>query len=83
MANHNQKKGNMMREIRRKRGLTLEQVAKATYYSSTAIGCAERGAMYYRTGGSHRRYDTRRKQFWEIMSKFYGVPVEELRRWPE
>lgn len=81
MANHNQLKGNRMREIRRERGLTLEQVAKATYYSSQAIGCAERGAMYYRTGGAHRRYDTRRDQFWETMSKFYGVPVEELRRW--
>lgn len=82
MANHKQKKGNRMREIRRERDLTLEQVAKATYYSATAIGGAERGTLYYRTGSNHRRYNTRRDQFWETMSKFYGVPVEELRRWP-
>lgn len=81
MANHNQKKGNRMRKIRRERGLTLEEVAKATYYSSTAIRNAEVGASYYRTGGSHRRFDSRRDQFWETMSKFYGVPSEELRRW--
>ena len=83
MANHNQKKGNRMREIRMERGITLEKVAKATYYTPQAIGCAERGTMYYRTGGSHRRYDTRRVRFWEAMSKFYGVPSSELRRWPE
>lgn len=82
MANHNQLKGNRMREIRRERGLTLREVAKATYYSPQAIGNAERGTLYYRTGGSHRRYDARRDQFWETMSKFYGVPSEELRRWP-
>lgn len=80
MANHNQLKGNRMREIRRERGLTLREVAKATYYSPQAIRNAEVGASYYRTG-IHRRYDTRREQFWKTMSTFYGVPVEELRRW--
>lgn len=80
MANHNQLKGNRMREIRRERGLTLREVAKATYYSPQAIRNAEVGASYYRTG-SRRRFDTRRVQFWETMSKFYGVPSEELRRW--
>lgn len=81
MANHNQMKGNRMREIRRERGLTLREVAKATFYSPQAIRNAEVGASYYRTGGSLRRFDTRRDQFWETMSKFYGVPSEELRRW--
>lgn len=64
-----------MRQIRLERGLTLENVAADTHYHHVTIGRAET-----RDQSTYKRTDNRRDAFWETMSKYYGVPVEELRR---
>lgn len=74
MSRH-QRKGNRMREIRLERGLTLENVARDTHYHHVTIGKAER-EIY----DPNRKKDVRRDAFWETMSTYYGVTVEELRR---
>ena len=67
--------GLRMRQIRRERGLSLKQVAAKTYYAEQVIGGAERGIHY-----NGETFDKRRDDFWKAMSKFYQVPVEELRK---
>ena len=81
MSKTNQLPGNRMRQIRIERGITVEKVSKATFYSNQAIQHAETGREYQYGEGIRR--DKRRDRFWKAMSDFYGVPEEELRRWPE
>lgn len=66
-----QRKGNRMRELRLQRGLTCQEVADLTHWSVTTIIGSEIGTRNVKKGTA----------FWESMSKFYGVPSEELRRW--
>lgn len=70
MSRRRQRKTIWMRELRLRRGLTCEQVAKATHWSITTIVDSELG----------RRNSKKGTAFWESMVKFYGVPEEELRR---
>lgn len=70
------KKGCRMREIRLERGLSLEDVARATHYTQQTLLESEIG---HRNHGAKK--DIRRDTFWMTMSKFYGIPADELRRW--
>lgn len=72
------KKGCRMRDIRIERGWTTEAVARMTHYTTQTIIESEIGN---RNHGA--RKDKRRDTFWETMSKLYGIPAEELRRWPD
>ena len=70
MSRRKQRKTIWMRELRLRRGLTCEEVAKATHWSITTIVGSELGTRNSRKGTA----------FWESMVEFYGVPEADLRR---
>lgn len=72
------KKGCRMRDIRIERGWTVEAVARMTHYTTQTIIESELGKRNHAD-----RKDKRRDAFWETMSQLYGIPAEELRRWPD
>lgn len=63
-----------LRKARLEKGLTLQEVAKDTFYSYGALARAERGSLYVGT----RNYQAR-AAFWAAMSDYYGKTVEELK----
>lgn len=61
-----------LRKARLDRGLTLEEVGVATFYTYGAIQHAELGYEY--------NADTKASRaFWQKMSEFYDIPVERLK----
>lgn len=68
-----------LRKARIEKGLILEDVARATGYSCSAITKAELG-LTNRNKSRYRSYDSRTELFWSVMSTFYGIPESELRR---
>lgn len=64
-----------LREARLERGLSLRDVGKAIHYSYITIERAERGIMY------NTEVPTKAaEEFWRIVSDFYGIPAEELKK---
>lgn len=63
-----------LREARLSRELSIYEVARLTHYSYQTIQRAELGTLY-----KGNKPDVRRKQFWEAMSEFYGIPEDQLK----
>lgn len=64
-----------LRRARVERGLIIQDVADATGYSFSTIVKAEQGLVNRR-----RPHDSRTELFWQTMSDFFKVPVEEIRK---
>ena len=61
------------REERRKRGLSIEELADEVHYSKAAIQQAESGKRY-----DGRNKSITREAFWDVMSEYFNIPKEEL-----
>lgn len=64
-----------LREVRLERGLSLRDVGKTIHYSYVTIARAERGVIY-----NTEKPTKSAQEFWRIISDFYGVPEEELKK---
>jgi transcriptional regulator with XRE-family HTH domain len=67
-----------LRKVRLEKGISLYQVEKDTGYSYSQI-CKTEIGLANKNNSKHKRFDSRTDLFYEVMAKYYGVSVEDIK----